>query len=1261
VREGLHFWYFHGGGAVSLGVETAGTVTVRSPGTVAAAIPSHHFLRKKKKENCTPPVDDDDDMIPAPPGGVSQRRPPPAVPAPFGGGDDAVPFASRESAPSPPSQWRYRHHRLLACFMIPSGYCILILPGSDGHVPLYLFVISWLLIYAADLAQLTRDSLGYLVWGAMILQSLVTFWFQLLRLDDDDDGILKVLFGSAVATLYFAMLALWWMLPSSEPAVPEALLHALVPPISAALLTAAMSAAATPLLWAGFLVLGLCGLGAAAPSAPGESSFIVLPPVARGHLWLLTSVPPILYLLTVGIRRPSLDDLCDLLLCILLPQLLQLLLDLGHTTEVLLNPYGRRSPPISHRRLRILLVTLVAAAAGQERYLRPLAQRWARPAPFSSVGFHFYSTLGTLALFAVGDLAAGGQPLFYSSWGEYQEDVIQMLLSVAGLGWGRALGLPWSMTPLPVLGLLGLVLWLSTRLLRYWMLVLFAAHAAGVMFLNYRFIGLPESTATVTVLGVTMHWIRFGLLLTLASVAVGGVAGGAVRASGGYMAGWIRAGIGPLLVLYSVVLMILEITLLQTSTAGSGGTDAEGPDEAGAVYGVSQVMGTSVVLIAMVLFMQRIRWLHDGSASVVLSLALGKAMAVYTDSVLGPNAEDPDGTHLVFQSVMATVFCAILWVPQVFLEPVHMKHSVRRSSWKGGGGGAADLPPNAARLIGVYAFGFVPLSLLVTLPDVVFPLMNAVSSQLTHESYYPTDRPVSEYVGAAVALWGLSVFSMLNHYLPDGGGETWKKSAALAFVLGVGAYCAAPTLQGSVAHNPYAPLSSLGQRLLLRRKSRTGGWGILAAAMATLLAASGPLELKERRHASGRKDKYLFLRTLLFSVLFGGGVAWFIVVQCMSESDWVFVILTLLASSLLAFLGTVAAVLGFFVEPDNFDEVQQIAKTWFYGFFLFLPIAGVPHLLRSGAPHLFSAGGWLVPYLVVGCLSSLAFALSLRHRRTKDSRTKGLGNLACVISWLLAIIVLYGRFGVAAVDINNDNSTLIGIPISVLGTMVLSCILLVLEGESTSSSQGRAITRVSVTTSTHRNDSTWWRLPLPQLTATNRWFPVFAGSVVVFLCVSLYCTLLRGIDLSSVFGTSATDNNEDLYEGLIGFKAEKEDTAVAALLFRLGEQGMIPNMFTSGYLSTMSFWTSKFIIFPILNLVGMSFILSNFVLLVKQYWWNETVASDQVTSVLPLNAFALLICSGLPTLLAATLLILAGSVMQYTVRQRSEYNTRMQI
>jgi hypothetical protein len=79
---------------------------------------------------------------------------------------------------------------------------------------------------------------------------------------------------------------------------------------------------------------------------------------------------------------------------------------------------------------------------------------------------------------------------------------------------------------------------------------------------------------------------------------------------------------------------------------------------------------------------------------------------------------------------------------------------------------------------------------------------------------------------------------------------------------------------------------------------------------------------------------------MMFSLMFGGGVSWFIMVQNMSESEWLFLILTLMASMTTAFLGTIAAVLGHFVEADNFDEVEQIAKVWFLGLCAFLPIGG---------------------------------------------------------------------------------------------------------------------------------------------------------------------------------------------------------------------------------------------------------------------------------------------------------------------------------
>ena len=460
-----------------------------------------------------------------------------------------------------------------------------------------------------------------------------------------------------------------------------------------------------------------------------------------------------------------------------------------------------------------------------------------------------------------------------------------------------------------------------------------------------------------------------------------------------------------------------------------------------------------------------------------------------------------------------------MFVPRVFLEPVRLKNSIRsRRTYNASSG--ATVPPYAVRLIGMYAFIVVPISLIATLPYVVLPFINAVRAQFTQTSYYLSSPPISELLGSAVALWGLSLISMLNHFLPDGGAEAWKKLASLAFLMGLGIYFVAPTVGlgvGSAMYDPYAHLSSVGRQLIIRGKIATAGWGIISAALATLLAVSGPLELKERVPPSGRKDKYLLLRTMIFGLLFGGGVSWFVVLQCMSESEWILVIFTVLAAMVIAFFGTVATVLGYYLELQNFEDIEQIAKTWLYGFLVFLPITGIPHLLYSDAPHWFGHGGWLTPYLSVASLTSFSFTLSLLYRHGKDSQTKGLGNAACIVCWLLSNIILYGRNGIAGLEPSFDVSTIAGIPISVVGTILLSLLLLALDGESSLSLRGRNSGRGTVTTSV-RNRHSFFRLNLNQLDRKNQWFPSVVGSFTIFLLATFYAIFLRGSGLLSWFG-----------------------------------------------------------------------------------------------------------------------------------------------
>ena len=76
----------------------------------------------------------------------------------------------------------------------------------------------------------------------------------------------------------------------------------------------------------------------------------------------------------------------------------------------------------------------------------------------------------------------------------------------------------------------------------------------------------------------------------------------------------------------------------------------------------------------------------------------------------------------------------------------------------------------------------------------------------------------------------------------------------------------------------------------------------------------------------------------------------------------------------------------------------------------------------------FGIGGWASTYLSVCGLLAGAFCIVVRMREEKNSTTRGYGNMGCVISWLCAIIVVYGRYGVSGVGIVGASSVA-GIPV----------------------------------------------------------------------------------------------------------------------------------------------------------------------------------------------------------------------------------------
>ena len=380
---------------------------------------------------------------------------------------------------------------------------------------------------------------------------------------------------------------------------------------------------------------------------------------------------------------------------------------------------------------------------------------------------------------------------------------------------------------------------------------------------------------------------------------------------------------------------------------------------------------------------------------------------------------------------MASALCFVVLAPKVLLEPIYIKCSAKYKRGVADGKPVSSIPTAAYRNIFIYALVVLPITLFMSVPTVLSPLTMALSSHYHGGAYYNMLPPVSEMIGSAISLWGIATLSTLNHYLPDGGAETWKKTSALCLLVGIGVVFSAPSMPEWLVSdtetgisNPYASISSLGSQLAKKGRSRTGGWGLLAAALATLLAVTGPFELKERRPASGRKDKTLFLRMMMFSLMFSSGVSWFVAIQSMSNADFVCLAVTSLCCMVVSFFGTVACVLGYYVEPENFDEVDQMARVLIGTFALFSIVTCGPSLLiPSVTTPLLGIGGCLSTYPAVSTLTTFALATSLRMRPTRSLRTRSLANLCCIVSFVLAVACLAGRVGISGLDANESSSS----------------------------------------------------------------------------------------------------------------------------------------------------------------------------------------------------------------------------------------------
>jgi len=1013
-----------------------------------------------------------------------------------------------------------------------------------------------------------------------------------------------------------------------------------------------------------------------------KHSCAIHPREGRRLSYLLVFLPPLIHLISFRQRitysYASWDDLFEFLLIATVPYTLHYLLA---SNGSILDEKWRRSLPWllqvgtspaegGERTLRgasvPMTISLVAAMAFQHRYLVPLCARASyvingHDGIISSTLATMFLTCGTILAYATvwffGRKNSNGDEYLL---GEYHEDFFQLLLAASSVCYGLSCSPKWTFLPVPMLMAESLALWVITKQLRYAALTAFVFFTVGTIVVAYRLTFLNESVEVLPG-GVTIVLKKFAELAMYAIMYLIFLVGLILRAPDGYGAKFLRkydvAGI--CLIGYGLMLIGMEFALLREPMPLYSRDNYEVGRVAVYSPGIAYFTGFLTLLITWHVKAQYL--IKEGSVVVSTSIVIGKMLAVLIESSLD-DAYNSLGM-LYLRWAVASLLLITICAPYYLLQPIHVKmsayHSKKKRRDPSAKPSSSAMPRNASLTVVLYCAVLLPLVIVASVRLVLEPLVGLLTGQHSSSGggsagyYYSTSPKLSEIIGYSASLWGISVLSMINHFLPDGGAEVWRRVSALTFIMGLFVSFAAPAFPGASSSSSwddgnvlFQSVSSLDEE----NDAATGGWGLVSAFLAILLAMSGPLELREVKDASGRRDTRQLVRLMIFGMMFGCGLSWFITMQSMSKDIFIPIFVTTFSCMAMSTLGTVAAVMGYFLEAREFFEAEQIANVWAgVGFPVFFVISSVS---LSAHAHPFGIGGWASTYLSVCGLLAGAFCAMVRLREEKNSTTRGYGNMSCVISWLCAIIVIYGRFGVNGVGVVGTTSVA-GIPASVLGTILCSPILLLLEGEGGSGSGGRKKYQVSSTKSKKKG------LVLPTLTRSNWFAPLLAGIVVPLLASTVYAIFLRGCGISKfslLFGTGdVIKSQEDVFSHVYG--SARRTTGVGALddVATMAQKSMVHTrtMVAAAKLSGSGIWTSSNFMGPLMHFLGLVAVLPSLQYLVKHSWYGSAPSGGKVILSLPLNILALLIGRGIPSLVAAATIGLVGGIIQLATSQSS--------
>ena len=208
--------------------------------------------------------------------------------------------------------------------------------------------------------------------------------------------------------------------------------------------------------------------------------------------------------------------------------------------------------------------------------------------------------------------------------------------------------------------------------------------------------------------------------------------------------------------------------------------------------------------------------------------------------------------------------------------------------------------------------------------------------------------------------------------------------------------------------------------------------------------------------------------------------------------------------------------------------------------------------------------------------------------------------------------------------------------------------MLLLEGEPS----GKIKRKISLSSTNGRSVPTLG-INLPTVVSKNRFALPFCAASLVFICISMYAIFLRGL------GSAVHKSHVDVYATSFGANGVEGIADVASMAKKnLAHSNAVV---LAAKLAGSGLWTAPNMSGPFVHALGVLAVLPTWYLLSSYALTGIKQSSSTFILSVPINAFPLIFCKGIPCLRAAAVLGFCVGLYHTFSYRRMEWASKMNI